>query len=221
LILQEHLAEARPEAFLAELLTFLSWVRGSFAIAAGLEGQALDAILTNATRDDSGHFHLFDLEWTAAEGVPVTWWILRNTLACNSMRGPGIAGIRTLAELYDRLCRELSEEPRLEVDIARELGFAAAVRAGEPGAREGDLRQALAAPWPTATAQNLDAAQLRATLALAADHQQLVAEYRRLETWALHVQREYDAVVADRRALAEHTRQVEAQLQRQESGLRS
>jgi hypothetical protein len=91
-------------------------------------------------------------------------------------------------------------------------------------------------------AQGLDTAELRSTLELAAAHQQLVADYhrlelwteetqqkaaaaesayRRLEAWAMEVQQANATVLADNRKLAEWAAGLQAELQQRDSEPRS
>ena len=182
--LQEHLLAGGSERFQAEFAEFFAAIRERFGAGELLAEEALDAILTNAVRDEQGFFRLFDLEWRARAGVPASWWILRNVFACIEMRGPGWPGVATGAALYDRLCQSLGISPCLAADLAREAEFAAAVRRAQRSDLESELAAALARPWPVPVALGLGTAELRSTVELASAHEQLIAEYRKLEAWA-------------------------------------
>lgn len=244
--LQAHLAAGRSEAFLDDFAAFFAAVRERFqplesAQDGELFGAALDALVTNATRDESGVFHLFDLEWQAPAGFAASWWVLRNVAACLGMRGRGWAQAASGAELYSRLCHRLGLTPRLEADLACEAGFQAAVRAASAG-EDSALAAALRAPWPVAMAQGLDASGLGAALELASAHQELIASYRRLEqwtaeiqqrqstteaecrrleSWAVEVQQANVAVLADNRRLADRAAELETRLRQLDPGFLS
>lgn len=231
--LQEHLVAGRFENFLDELAAFAAAIRARFGSGEALAEAALDATLANATRDTDGEFHLFDLEWRATGGMPLSWWVLRNVLACLEMRGPRWTSVPTAGDLYTTLCRQLAIPPQFAADLAREAEFGAAARSRTPDGGGAQIEAALARPWPVPVAQGLDTAELRSALESAAAHQQLVADYRRLEhwaaeaqqraadaeaayrrleSWATEVQQANEAVLADYRKLAEWATALEAEL---------
>ena len=237
--LQEHLVAGRSALFLDELVLFCSAMRQRFGSGEELSGAALDATLTNAMRDRSGVFHLFDLEWEAPAGIPLSWWILRNVLACLEMRGPRFSGMATGADLYRELCQRLAVAPQLAADLAREAEFGAIARAVPREKGTALLSAVLGQPWPVPVAQGLDPAELRSAIEVAAAHQQLIADYhklelwaeetrqknaateaayRRLENWATEVQQANQTVLADYRKLAEWATSLEAELQRKDNG---
>ncbi len=186
--LQEHLVAGRSGPFLNELADLFLAIRDRFGREGTLAGEALDAILTNATRESGGAFHLFDLEWRAPAGVGSSWWVLRNVLACLTMRGPRFPDAATGAQLYTRLCQRLDVPSGLAADLVREAEFGAAVSGARPEEHAKRLAAALERPWPVPVSQGLDTAELRAHLELAAAHQELTADYRRLEVWLAQVQ---------------------------------
>jgi hypothetical protein len=219
--LQEHLVAGRRDAFLADLAGLLGAVRQRFAAGQAskseiFKGEALDAILTNATREETGPIHLFDLEWSSTHGIGASWWILRNALACIAMRGPAFEGVANVAELYECLCRELGVVPQLEADLAHELEFATAVRSSEASDLATIFARALSQPWPVPVSLGLDTAELRATLEFAGAHQQLVADFRRLESWTVELRQANDAVVADYRRLESWAHGLATRLQQDE-----
>lgn len=221
--LQTHLVASRSEAFLDEFAALFAAVQERFqppasALQAELAGEALDALMTNATRDASGAIHFFDLEWQAPAGIAASWWILRNVAAALDLRGRRWPQVASGAELYAKLCERLGVAPSLEADLARESGFGAAVRQAAADEHSA-LASALAAPWPVAVAQGLDSSALRAALDLATAHQELVASYRRLEAWAMEVQQANVAVVADYRRLAAWATELETRLRQNDPGL--
>jgi len=190
--LQASLAAGKGAEFLQDLDAFFAATAQRFqpageACVDRFSGEALDALVTNATRTSDGTFHYFDLEWCARTGVPVSWWILRNVAACREMFGPRLPGSATGSELYALLCHRIGVQPGLDADLAREAAFAAIVRsadANDPLA----LPTALAQPWPAPMAQGLEPTELRSATELAAEHRSLVAAYRELETWAIEAQ---------------------------------
>ncbi len=186
--LQEHLIAGRFDAFLLEFAAFFAFIRARFGRGSSFAGDAVDALVTNATRDENGTFHLFDLEWRARKGIDVSWWILRNVLACLDMRGPAIPGVPTGAVLYETLCQRLHLEPRLTADLACEREFSSAVRASRPELHAAATATALARPWPVTALQGGDGKAIREAMELAACHEQLVADYRKLEAWALNLE---------------------------------
>ncbi|MEO8195551.1 MAG: hypothetical protein ABI689_02390 [Thermoanaerobaculia bacterium] len=240
--LQEHLVASRNEPFLDEFVRFAAAIRERFGGGEDLAAEALDATLVNATRDQGGVYHLFDLEWRAPAGVPLSWWLLRNVLSLLEMRGPRFAQVATGADLYATLCQRLAIVPRLAVDLAREAEFGAAARNLSPESGMARLTGALEQPWPVPVALGLDTAELRSAFELGAAHQQLVADYhklelwaeetqqkyaatesayRRLESWAMEVQQANQTVLTDYRKLAEWANGLQAELQQRDSGHRS
>jgi len=212
--LEEHLIAGRSGAFLEELSTFFDFVRARFGRASDLEGEALDALASNATLDESGSFHLFDLEWQARSRVPVSWWILRNVIACLEMRGKPIADLPHCGALYEALCARAGVEPCLAADLAREADLGAAVRARSPGMETRELATALARPWPVTVALGLAAGDLGGGGAdLASEHQRLIAAYRKLESWALDLQAAAVNFEEARRRLETRVQELEIALQ--------
>jgi hypothetical protein len=221
--LEAHLAAERSDRFLDELAELFAAVQRSFRRGTELSGEALDATLSNATRDREGAFHLFDLEWRAPEGVAASWWVLRNVLACIEMRGAGMPGVASGAQLYARLCQRLGVAADLDADLARESAFATAASGSQQGAEPSALAALLARPWPTPTAQGADTATFRSAIELASSFRRLerwaeelqqanavaAADYQRLESWASEVQRANTAAVADYRRLEEWAAEVE------------
>ena len=186
--LQKHLIAGRIDAFQLEFAAFCEFILTRFGRGEALAGDALDALFTNATRDEDGAFHLFDLEWSSLEKIPFSWWILRNVLACLEMRGPSIPGVPTGTALYETLCRQQGVKARCAADLARESNFATAVRASRPEVHAPATASALGSSWPVLALQGIDATPIRAAMELAAIHQQLVADYRKLEAWALDLE---------------------------------
>ena len=186
--LQEHLVAGRSDPFLNVLADLFLAIRDRFGREGALAGEALDAILTNATRESGGAIHLFDLEWRAPAGVGASWWVLRNVLACLTMRGPRFPGAATGAQLYTRLCQRLDVPSGLAADLVREAEFGAAVSGSRPEEHAERLAAALERPWPVPVLQGLDTAGLHSHLELATAHQDLTADYRRLEDWLAEVQ---------------------------------
>ncbi|MEO8274984.1 MAG: glycosyltransferase family 2 protein [Thermoanaerobaculia bacterium] len=206
--LHAHLALGRAESFFRELLEFAAFIRERFGLDEGagddtLDGSALDAIHSNATRDDAGTFHLFDLEWRAPAPVALSWWILRNVVGCLEMRGQPVPGAQTGAALYATLCRKLGVVANLEADLAREVEFAASVRTTDAGSVSMSTVAALAAPWPVASLQATASLSLAETVSAAAAHQSLVATYNRIETWSAEVQRQNELLLARQSELEE------------------
>lgn len=211
--LQSHLAAGSGPAFFAEFDAFFAATakRFQFAGEGGCErfsGEALDALVTNATRTCDGAFHYFDLEWCAPAGVPASWWILRNVAACLEMLGPSLPRTGTGSGLYALLCERSGVRPRLDEDLSREAAFAAAVRcesAHDPLA----LPEALERPWPVAMTQGLDAEALRSATQPATEHHALVAAYRELESWALAGQQRATNAENQYRILEGHCRKLQ------------
>lgn len=211
--LQSHLAAGCGPAFFAEFDAFLAATATRFQFAGEngrdrFSGEALDALVTNATRTSDGAFHFFDLEWCAPAGVPASWWILRNVAACLEMLGPRLPRPVTGSGLYALLCERSGVPPRLEEDLAREAGFAAAVRC-DGGNDPLALAKALERPWPGAMTQGLDVEELRSATQLATEHHALVAAYRELESWALAGQQRATDAENQYRILEGHCRELE------------
>lgn len=199
--LEEHLVAGRMEAFLDEVADFHLVIRQRFGTGEVLEGEALDALLTNAMRDSDGDFHLFDLEWSVPAGMAPSWWILRNVLACLEMRGLRLAGLANGADLYHRLCTRLGVDADLEADLARELEFGAAVRRPAVEQRASDLAAILARPWPVPVLSAFGSTELLSSVAAATKLRNLETEFHKLEAWATEVQRCQVEAIAEHRKL--------------------
>lgn len=212
--LQADLATPRGAQFLEDLDAFFAAAAQRFRPAGEgrFNGEALDALVTNATRTSDGEFHYFDLEWCAQGGVPVSWWILRNVAACLEMFGPRLPRSATGAELYALLCHRACVPPELEADLAREAAFAVLVRSDETNDPLA-LPAALARPWPAPMAQGLESTKLRSATELAADHHSLVAAYHDLETWAMAAQTQAANVQSQYRLLENRWSETLAELE--------
>lgn len=231
----------RSAAFLGEFGDFYAATAQRFRPAGEegskwLAGEALDALLANATRASDGEFHFFDLEWRSPGDLPASWWILRNVAACLDMLGPRFPEAGTGAELYALLCRRIGVSPQLEADLAREAEFGAAVRssrADDPAALATALGRLLADPGragPRAggdplrhpargDARGLIAAYRELELWAAKAQQRATSveiEYHRLASWAKQVEQEQEAVLAENRRLATWAVELEAQLLRRD-----
>jgi GT2 family glycosyltransferase len=194
----DHLMRGGSDAFADEFAAFFAFIQARYGRGGRLSGVALDALLTNATREPGGDHHLFDLEWSAREEIAPSWWILRNVLACLDMRGPAMGGVPTAAALYESLCARLGVGAQLAADLASEAAFAAAVRASRPELHAEAIAQALARPWPVPVVAGGDAAGLRDAVQLELVHRQLVADYRKLESWATELHEELERTRAER-----------------------
>lgn len=182
--LEEHLVAGRSEHFLGDLCRFSDFIQARFGRDRDLSGEALDATVRNATRDDRGAFHLFDLEWRARHGLPVSWWILRNVLSCIEMRGAPIPDLPHAGALYEALCARLGVAPQLAVDLAREAALGDAVRSIASEGETGAIAAVLQRPWPVPVVLGLEGGSLGPGSDLATAHRDLVTAYQRLETWA-------------------------------------
>jgi hypothetical protein len=139
-VLANHAHFGNWDGLLLELERFLAWAIRHFKIAgpgeALLDGVAIDATFANAVlsapeiaagRSTSPpEYLLFDREWSSADPMAASWYILRNVsilgqfrsllrmeaFDCNNLRG-----------LYGRLCKTAGVEPHFDRDLTFEARF--------------------------------------------------------------------------------------------------
>ena len=217
--LEEHLVAGRGEHFLGDLCSFFDFIRARFGRDRDLEGEALDAIARNATRDEHGAFHLFDLEWRARSGVPVSWWILRNVLSCVEMRGSPIPDLPHGRALYEALCARLGAGPQL-AGRPRTRGRSGRRRA-QHCARGGGPRASPPSSkgrGPFRSPLGLEDANLGFGSELATAHRRLIADYQQLESWAMQLQATQATAIAEYRRLEAWAKKLETELQNRAPG---
>ncbi len=119
----------RWQAFVDRLTGFCNWVADHLpGTSAGLDGRALDAVLTNAVVVERGPstYELFDLEWQLEDiDMRRSWHVLRNVVVLGGCWHyfHRRLEMRCLGELYDLLCGRLGLTADLAADLKLEVSF--------------------------------------------------------------------------------------------------